>query len=703
MRKIFIPLMIVAGAVSCNKVDAPIEIVPNGDDVKEITIVADLDAGATKVVYSDAEVGGVIAMWDSNDKLGVFSSNSTASQNVLFTNSLSEPATKAAFTGGVVYDPGDWIYCYHPYSAEDVFESSIYLTNLNRQVQTGNNSTSHCLPYDLMISDPIKYQGGDVEFGFTRMMAMMRFNITFDPTTTATKVTRVVMNTSQDLFYQTASVNATQTPITLVKSQGVSSVTLEVIDGDLSGEKDFTAYMMFVPTDLTGENIEIIVTTDAGEYKIIRAGRAFIAGMRYRVPVDLSSLTPTTVTSWSGTALTADGAYAYHSGDGSQNNPYMIATPYDMAMLSANTNGITDYSDGKYFKMLNNIDLGAYEWTPIGTSTNQFKGVFDGNGKIITQLKLTTSVTSPNVAKGLFGYISGGSVLNLTIDKGANGSILVKNNTSSGMTLGAIVGDINGGAIDNCVVNINLSNSGSGNMYTHNKIGGVAGVATGTIISNCINTGEISVNTAGSTWNASTGGGIAGELVNGTIINSINRGYIYTSASNQDGCNAVTGGIVGEMKETSMVFNSYNTARLNADSKNVSQRWTNNYLGGIAGIVGAGSLITNCYSSSPTHTVSSTRADSYRGGIAGTNAGTIEYCYWQPESSGGTVNTVSGSDPTNTYQFSSDQMKGLAAVSIGTYTSLAEALNAKADDYNQTSPAKWAKMWNSSVGAYPGF
>ena len=58
------------------------------------------------------------------------------------------------------------------------------------------------------------------------------------------------------------------------------------------------------------------------------------------------------------------------------------------------------------------IDLNYQPWTPIGTSTNAFKGNFDGNGYTISNLKAGTDSQS-NV--GLFGYTTDGTIKNIHI------------------------------------------------------------------------------------------------------------------------------------------------------------------------------------------------------------------------------------------------------------------------------------------------
>ena len=98
---------------------------------------------------------------------------------------------------------------------------------------------------------------------------------------------------------------------------------------------------------------------------------------------------------------------------------YVIVKPSELAWLAAAVNGtITRATEdprsfqGETFILNDNIDLGGHAWTPIGNSTNQFKGTFDGNGKVITNLYINTPSQS-NV--GLFGMTTVGEIKNLTV------------------------------------------------------------------------------------------------------------------------------------------------------------------------------------------------------------------------------------------------------------------------------------------------
>ncbi len=112
-----------------------------------------------------------------------------------------------------------------------------------------------------------------------------------------------------------------------------------------------------------------------------------------------------------------DGTIAMWSGNTSQNLPEIvenvltITTPEELASFSQAVNNGTDYK-GITVALANDINLNNISWTPIGNSTNKFKGMFDGNDKTIYNLT-AGAVGQSDV--GLFGFTTDGEIKNLTI------------------------------------------------------------------------------------------------------------------------------------------------------------------------------------------------------------------------------------------------------------------------------------------------
>ncbi|MCW2276813.1 S-layer homology domain-containing protein [Heliophilum fasciatum] len=156
------------------------------------------------------------------------------------------------------------------------------------------------------------------------------------------------------------------------------------------------------------------------------------------------------------------------SGSGTQEDPWMITTPEDLDNVR---NFLGSESTGKYFKLENDIDLSGYlspggggyakwateGWLPIGGSndTEQFTGIFDGQGYMITGL----SSNRPNTDYvGLFAVIGEGGVVS---NVGLETVDIIGNNYVGGLA-GTAIGSIN---------NSYTTGKVKGNNYTGGLLG----------------------------------------------------------------------------------------------------------------------------------------------------------------------------------------------------------------------------------------
>ena len=89
----------------------------------------------------------------------------------------------------------------------------------------------------------------------------------------------------------------------------------------------------------------------------------------------------------------------------------LIETAEELAGFSNAVNGGNSYI-GKTIKLTKNLDLKNIAWEPIGNSTNEFQGIFDGDGHTICNLKVQKSGVN---YVGLFGYTTNGEVKNLKV------------------------------------------------------------------------------------------------------------------------------------------------------------------------------------------------------------------------------------------------------------------------------------------------
>lgn len=257
---------------------------------------------------------------------------------------------------------------------------------------------------------------------------------------------------------------------------------------------------------------------------------------------------------------------------------YELSTPAHMMWFSNQVNNVPEQS-GINGKLVSNITL-PEGWTPIGTvansstqtAANPYSGIFDGNGKTITINK-----NSANSNFGLFGYVVGGTIKNLTtagdiqsyvskiaaIVANAKDATIMnctnKANVSGGTNVGGIVAFAEGSSDDDSKKTIikDCTNSGkiSSTQSNSNKIGGIVGSIQGSnvTIEGCINTGQIE--NSGSMGNNNTGGIVGGveanANANASIENCINNGKIIGKRHN-------VGGVVGSIEGAIAITNCTN-------------------------------------------------------------------------------------------------------------------------------------------------
>lgn len=170
-------------------------------------------------------------------------------------------------------------------------------------------------------------------------------------------------------------------------------------------------------------------------------------------------------------------------------------------------------------------------WTPIGKSSKQYTGTFDGRGHTISGLYFNNQETD---YVGLFGYVgSGGKISNVgVVDSYFNGKNYV----------GGVCGDNDNGTIENCYNTGAVNGSGF--------VGGVCGKNdNGGTITNCYNTGNVS----------GTGdyvGSVCGQNDNGTIANCYYLADTATGGVNSadDAANNVLSKITDNFKSGEVAY-----------------------------------------------------------------------------------------------------------------------------------------------------
>lgn len=178
----------------------------------------------------------------------------------------------------------------------------------------------------------------------------------------------------------------------------------------------------------------------------------------------------------------------FFTGNGTEEDPYLIKNCEDMAYLANEVNNGNSF-EGKYFKLIANLDFGARKdennkWNKLNipyigiNSDTPFSGTFNGDNNHIRGIGISDYLTPGKKNKGLFGY-NKGFIENIIISG--------ENHIESGQfaNVGLIIGN-NEGTITNCN-NISRTTVAWG---AHSNIGILVGSNSSEIIS-CYNSGNI--------------------------------------------------------------------------------------------------------------------------------------------------------------------------------------------------------------------
>ena len=332
-------------------------------------------------------------------------------------------------------------------------------------------------------------------------------------------------------------------------------------------------------------------------------------------------------------------------GSGTESSPWEIVTAAHLKALAdyVNVSSSNGYStQGKFYKLMNNLDLTDYSsgsgWEPI----KGFQGNFDGNNKIVKNLTINRPTEDEIGLFGRIGYSLGGvaqTIQNLGIE-----NCNIKGKKDVGGLIGIIyvlMGNVNV-TILNCHV--------VGNVAGIDNIGGLAGYdcgygtfsdcyVTGNIIGNDYVGGLVGRGTTISNCHAScnvTGNSYVGGLIGhgNTIVKSYATGNISSSGNGSVGGLAGYGASISECYATGNVSVSngtYNSSigGLAGGGLTISNCYAtgnvkgekSNFVGGLVGMTYVS--ISNCYTSG---NISSTGYNCYVGGIVGFSNGSIKNC-----------------------------------------------------------------------------
>ena len=322
----------------------------------------------------------------------------------------------------------------------------------------------------------------------------------------------------------------------------------------------------------------------------------------------------------------------FGGGDGTELTPFLVEDAYDLNAVRNNLSA--------HYKQTADIDLNIYStgegWIPIGQTTIEFTGVYDGDGYNIVNLwsdslagygglfgkadgakfkninlinVIIVSATNSNMG-GLVGY-----AVNMTEDSIYNCHVsgVINESNSNRWYIGGVVGSCDSGdgvySINKCSFEGNIKSSVSANSF----IGGICGSCS-TSIKNSYSSGNIVAPSA------NVLGGLCGRLYKNNVCS-----YSYSLVNINEGLNAVAshtiGGLLGETDGGSRVLKSWARGSVSGER----------YVGGLVG-QNIGS-INDCYSTG------FVVGDTDVGGFCGLNRGSIINSVWDTETSGQTTSS----------------------------------------------------------------
>ena len=586
MRR-FLDIIALASAVALSAISCAKEGEGQVNDgtKNKITITASLpDELVTKVKF-EAGASVIKPSWEQTDVIRIISETGKSE-----TYSIKEINGKTATFEGNVLEGTSFTAIY-----PGNYETAEALGNRSctGQVQTGNGSTAH-LQLNAMAAGLSDISNISFADAGAKLNGAVKLNVKLPEYVTSPK--EVSLSADSDIFFTDNAGSA--------KS---SSLGLSLENVDISTDHIFTAYLMSSWTEASIEAGTKLTLTVKAE------GVSIKKSFSIKNSVNLAGGHLNTI------QLNAENWDTALEGSGTESDPYRLSTTRDLlAMKPALVHG-----QMTYFKLMNDIDMSSIEnWDPLNPDEPYDLGiVFDGVGHSLKNLKSKEKhyssffgvlygkchnvkfvdaeiVSASNSGAGIIGgYIGTGGKPAIVSEVEASGNITCN---GKGQSVGGLGGNAREATIENCTVNVTVSNPmGDGSNRT--ATGGVVGktIDSAVKIKNCIVRGVVEI-TKGIN-NTYTGGIVGWQSAAGAEITGCEVYATVKSAGER------VGGIVGHYQGGTLSGCKF-YGEVNAATQ---------YAGGIAGITSSESVIENCLSSGKIV------CKNYVGGIVGMNENTL--------------------------------------------------------------------------------
>ena len=566
MRR-FLDMFALASAVALSAISCAKE---SDDQVNDgtknrITITASLpDELVTKVKF-EAGASVIKPSWEQTDVIRIISETGKSE-----TYSIKEINGKTATFEGNELEGTSFTAIYPGnYETAEALGNRSY----TGQVQKGNGSTAH-LQLNAMAAGLSDISNISFADAGAKLNGAVKLYVKLPEYVTSPK--EVSLSAASDLFFTDNAGSA--------KS---SSLGLSLENVDISVDHMFTAYLMSSWTEATIEAGTKLTLTVKAE------GVSIKKSFSIEKSVNLAGGQLNTI------QLNAENWNTALEGAGTESDPYKLSTTRDLiAMKPALVKG-----QMTYFKLMNDIDMSSIEnWDTLNPDDPYDLGiVFDGGGHSLKNLKSKGKhyssffgvlygkcynvkfvdaeiVSASNSGAGIIGgYIGTGGKPAIVSGVEASGIVT---NAGKGQSVGGLGGNAREATIENCTVNVTVSNP-MGDGVNRTATGGVVGKTMGSAvkIKNCVVRGIVEI-TKGVN-NTYTGGIVGWQVDAGSEITGCEVYAAVKSAGER------VGGIVGHYQGGTLSGCKF-YGEVNAASR---------LAGGIAGITSSASIIENCLSS----------------------------------------------------------------------------------------------------------
>ena len=562
----------------------------NDGTKNKITITASLpDELVTKVKFEAGE-SVIKPSWEQTDVIRIISETGKSE-----TYSIKEINGKTATFEGNELE-GTSFTAIYPGDYESV--EALGNRSYTGQVQTGNGSMTH-LQLNAMAAGLSDISNISFADAGAKLNGAVKLYVKLPENVTSPK--EVSLSSDSDIFFTDNAGSA--------KS---NSLGLSLENVDISADHIFTAYLMSSWTEASIEAGTKLTLTVKAE------GVSIKKSFSIKNSVNLAGGHLNTI------QLNAENWDTALEGSGTESDPYKLSTTRDLLEMKP----ALVHGHKTYFKLMNDIDMSSIEnWEPLNPDEPYDLGiVFDGGGHFLKNLKSKGQVYSSffgvlygkcynvkfvdaeivsasNSGAGIIGgYIGTGKKPAIVSEVEASGIITCN---GKGQSVGGLGGNAREATIENCTVNVTVSNPmGDGSNRT--ATGGIVGktIDSAVKIKNCIVRGVVEI-TKGIN-NTYTGGIVGWQSAVGAEITGCEVYATVKSAGER------VGGIVGHYQGGTLSGCKF-YGKVNAATQ---------YAGGIAGISGGVASIKSCMVSGEIEGVENC------GGIIGKNENklTVEDC-----------------------------------------------------------------------------